>query len=58
MLFKIKLLYKLNIGGYIMGGWFFGLLGMLFIALKLTNIIAWSWWLVVLIAFVMVKLDE
>lgn len=31
-----------------MGGWFFGLLGLLFIALKLTNIIVWSWWLILL----------
>lgn len=55
-----------------MGGWFFGLLGLLFIALKLTNIIAWSWWLVLLplyggfvvvvalllIAFAMAKSDK
>ena len=27
---------------------FLGLLGILFIGLKLTNIIAWSWWLVLL----------
>jgi hypothetical protein len=25
---------------------FFGLLGVLFIALKLTHVIGWSWWLV------------
>lgn len=27
---------------------FFGLLGIVFITLKLTNIINWSWWLVLL----------
>lgn len=27
---------------------FFGLLGILFIALKLTGVINWSWWLVLL----------
>ena len=27
---------------------FLPLLGLLFIALKLTNVIAWSWWLVLL----------
>lgn len=27
---------------------FFGMLGILFIALKLTGYIAWSWWLVLL----------
>ena len=27
---------------------FFGLLGMLFIALKLTSVINWSWWIVLL----------
>ena len=25
-------------------GWFFGLLTLLFIGLKLTNYITWSWW--------------
>lgn len=27
---------------------FFGLLGILFIALKLTHVVSWSWWLVLL----------
>lgn len=27
---------------------FFGLLGLLFIGLKLANVISWSWWLVLL----------
>ena len=27
---------------------FFGLLGLLFIGLKVSNVIAWSWWLVLL----------
>jgi hypothetical protein len=27
---------------------FFGLLGVLFIALKLTSVINWSWWIVLL----------
>ena len=36
---------KMNKSG---GIGFFGLLGILFIALKLTGYIAWSWWLVLL----------
>lgn len=27
---------------------FFGILGLIFITLKLTNVITWSWWLVLL----------
>lgn len=30
------------------GGWFFPALGLLFIGLKLTEVITWSWWIVLL----------
>lgn len=35
----------MNIDG---GKWFFGVLALIFITLKLCNVVQWSWWLVLL----------